>query len=187
MLVLLLAVVLALTHALWLREAGVWLEKSGMPHQADVAVVLGGDMNGDRILRAAQLAKAGFVPKVLVSGPSAYGGSECDLAIPFAVQHGYPKSMFECVSSNARSTRAEARVFAPIMKRQGIRSYVLVTSDYHTRRAGKLFHQAAPELEEYVVAAPDSEFDLHQWWKQREGQKAIVLEWVKTVSTWFGM
>lgn len=186
-LVLLLALVLAVSYALWLPWLGSWLEKSGMPHQADVAVVLAGDFGGERILRAAELAKAGFVPKVLVSGPSAYGGTECDLAIPFAVRHGYPESMFECVPSDARSTRAEARVFVPLMKRRDVRSYLLVTSDYHTRRAGKLFHQAGPELTEYVVAAPDAAFQLRKWWQEREGQKAVLLEWIKTVGTWFGM
>ncbi len=58
-------------------------------------VVLAGDFSGNRILTAGDLVRRGFAPKALVSGPSGeYGLHETDLAIPFAVRHGYPESYF---------------------------------------------------------------------------------------------
>ena len=41
---------------------GVWLVRDAAPVHADIAVVLGGDAYGHRILRAADLVKQGFVP-----------------------------------------------------------------------------------------------------------------------------
>lgn len=172
---------------LWLPAVGTALVKAGPPHQADIAVVLAGDENGDRILKGAELVRAGFVPKVLVSGPKLYNRYECDLAIEFAVKHGYPESMFIRNPNVTRSTRSEAATLVPEMRRMGVRSFILVTSDYHTRRAGRLFHAAAAELDMYVVAAPDTDFTLNQWWKSREGKKTVVLEWSKTVAALFGM
>ncbi len=54
-------------------------------------VVLAGDFSGNRILAAGDLVRRGFASKALVSGTSGeYGMHESDLAIPFAVRHGYP-------------------------------------------------------------------------------------------------
>jgi hypothetical protein len=38
-----------------------------------------------------------------------------------------------------------------------------------------------------MVAAPDLYFTPDGWWKNREGRKTFLLEWMKTVATWFGM
>ena len=76
------------------------------PAHAEIAVVLAGDYYGNRILRAAELVKQGYVPNVLVSGPHMlYGFHECDLAIPFAVKRGYPESWFIRAPNETRSTR----------------------------------------------------------------------------------
>ncbi len=181
-------VLAAVTHALWLPVIGTSLEKAGPPCTAQVAVVLGGDHFGLRILKAAQLARDGSVHKVIVSGPSGeYGFYECDLAIAFAVKRGFPESMFVCMRNDARATRDEARILTSELKKMGVHSYVLVTSDYHTRRAANLFRSAAPDLQLCVVASADQEFQLDRWWLAREGRKQIVMEWSKTVATWFGL
>jgi uncharacterized SAM-binding protein YcdF (DUF218 family) len=81
----------------------------------------------------------------------------------------------------------EAQAVTPELRRLGAKRVILVTSDYHTRRAGKIFRAAAPDLMFYVVAAPDVHFTAHGWWHSREGRKTFVLEWTKTVTEWVGM
>ncbi len=180
-----LAAAVVATSAFSLPLIGTTLENSGPPKKADIAVVLGGDRFGNRVLKGAELARSGYVPKVWVSGPSGfYGLYECDLAIAFAVKHGFPESMFICGRNETRSTQGEAAVIVPELRRLGAKSFILVTSDYHTRRAGRLFRRAASDLEMHVVAAPDREFQLDRWWQSREGRKAILLEWGKTVAFW---
>ena len=82
--------------------------------------------------------RRGYVSKVLVSGPSGiYGYHECDLAIPFAVKAGYPESYFLHFENDALSTKEEAHDRDPRLRQLGAHKVLLVTSDYHTRRAGK--------------------------------------------------
>ena len=171
-----------------LGALGGYLVQADSPQKADAALVLAGDGWGNRILAAAELARDGYVPKVLVSGPDgAYGNHECDLAIPFAVKHGYPASYFVHVEHEGRSTLAEAKVVLIEIRRMGIKRLLVVTSNFHTRRSGFIFRKLAPDLTILVVAAPDKNFTPDGWWHNREGQKTFLLEWQKTLANWFGV
>jgi uncharacterized SAM-binding protein YcdF (DUF218 family) len=175
-------------HAQILGALGAYLVRAGPPQKADAALVLAGDGWGYRVLTAAQLDRDGFVPKVLVSGPDgAYGNHECDLAIPFAVKHGYPESYFVHMENSVRSTMAEAQVVLPVIRQMGIQRLIVVTSNFHTRRAGAIYRKLAPDLKILVVAAPDKNFTANGWWHGREGQKTFLVEWEKTVANWFGL
>jgi uncharacterized SAM-binding protein YcdF (DUF218 family) len=158
------------------------------PAQADMIVVLAGDFSGNRILAAGDLVRRGFAPKALVSGTSGeYGLHETDLAIPFAVHHGYPESYFIALPNDARSTKAEADDVLAALGKLHARRVDIVTSNYHTRRAGNIYRAKAPGLEIHLVAAPDVNFTPDGWWNNREGRKTFVLEWMKTVAAWLGM
>jgi len=178
-------ILLLLFHAPVLAAMGNYLVKSGPPQKADVIVVLAGDGFGNRILKAGELIKEGYAPKALVSGPFGnYGNYECDLAIPFAVKAGDPESDFEHFEHHAHSTAEEAQVVAAKLHQMGVKRVILVTSNYHTRRAGKIFHKAAPDLDFFVVSAPDEYFKPDSWWHDREASKTFLYEWMKTVAEW---
>jgi uncharacterized SAM-binding protein YcdF (DUF218 family) len=171
-----------------LAALGSYLVKADAPEKADIALVLAGDGEGNRILTAAQLAREGYISQVLVSGPSGmYGQYECDLAIPFAVKAGYPASYFLHFENNARSTQEEARDAIVRLHQLGVHKVLLVTSDYHTRRAGKIYRTAAPDLQFVVVSAPDVSFTASGWWHNRQGEKIAFNEWVKTLTEPFGI
>ncbi|HEY1756699.1 MAG TPA: YdcF family protein [Bryobacteraceae bacterium] len=175
-----------LFHARILTALAAYLDQSGPPEKADLAFVLAGDAGGRRILKGAELAREGYVPRVVVSGPAGnYGYYECDLAIPFAVKAGYPESEFVRFPNQAHSTREEAAAAAIEFRSLGAHRVLLVTSLYHTRRAGVDFRAAAPDLTFIVVAAPDENFSPDGWWHNREASKTFLLEWTKTVATWF--
>ena len=178
----------AALHTQILTALGSYLVQAGPPEKADAALVLAGDNAGNRILTAAELMRQGYVRKVVVSGPGeVYGLHECDLAIPFAVKKGYPESYFEHAEHFAHSTAEEARVMLPQLRRDGYRRILLVTSDYHTRRAGKIFRAAAPDIDFVVVSAPDLSFTAGGWWHNRDGQKTAFYEWSKTLTSLFGI
>ncbi len=183
-----LVVLVVIFHAQILTALGSYLIRADPPQKADAALVLAGDSWGYRILTGAQLVRDGYVPKVLVSGPDgAYGMHETALAIPYAVNHGYPQSYFVPLDHEARSTQTEAAAVLPEIRRLGIHRLLLVTSNFHTRRAGKIFRDAAPDLTILVVAAPDKNFTPGAWWHDREAQKTFVAEWEKTIANWFGI
>ena len=179
---------LAVTHTLWLTGLGNLLVRDDGPTRADIAVVLAGDLSGSRILRSAELVKQGYVPLVLVSGPDLiYGRHECDFEVPYAVEHGYPAAWFVCAPNRARSTKEEAAVILADLRRRAVHRFLLVTSNYHSRRAARIYHAAAPDLEMRVVAAPDEYFQADGWWRNREGQKTFFMEWSKTVASVVGL
>jgi len=176
------------TRAWWLTALGSLLVRDETPARADMAVVLAGDYSGNRILRAAELVKQGYAPSVLVSGPNMlYGLHECDLEIPFAVKRGYPASWFIPEPNEARSTREEAGTILADLRRRGVHRFLLVTSDYHTARAARVYRSVARDFDVRVVAAPDLYFSANGWWRNREGRKIFLVEWMKTVANALGM
>jgi uncharacterized SAM-binding protein YcdF (DUF218 family) len=168
------AALLALFHAPVLAALGNFLVKAGPPQKADIILVLAGDGFGHRILKAAELIKDGWATQALISGPNGnYGSYECDLAIPFAVRAGYPESYFLHFEHYARSTEEESRAVVDKLHQMGVKRVILVTSNFHTRRAGKIFRRAAPDLNFFVVAAPDEFYNPDSWWHDREGRKVL--------------
>jgi uncharacterized SAM-binding protein YcdF (DUF218 family) len=181
----------ALSYALWLPLIGRALVHDDGPSAADIAVVLGGDYWGHRIETAGNLVRLGLVHTVLVSGPSGfYGVHESDLAIPFAIRKGFPAAWFEAFPHDALSTKEEARVLLAELRSRGVHRALIVTSDYHSARARRIFLATeramggGPELR--FVAAPDQFFHANSWWRGRESQKTTFIEWWKTVATAFG-
>lgn len=167
---------------------GRFLVRSEPPSAADVVVVLGGDHSGNRVLKGGELVRQGFAPVVLVSGGSSmYGRAESDLAIAFAVARGYPEKCFRALRDDVLSTREEARADLQELRKWKVHRVLLVTSDFHTRRAGNVFRSLGPDFEIHVVSAPDKYFRADRWWWNRESQKEFLKEWLKTVANWFGV
>ncbi|HLG99208.1 MAG TPA: YdcF family protein [Bryobacteraceae bacterium] len=176
------------TSRLWLALLGGYLVKADGAAQADMVVVLAGDFSGNRILTAADLVRQRLAPLALVSGPGEmYGQHESDLAIPFATRHGYPESYFLALPNDSRSTMAEADVVIAELRRRNAHRIDIVTSNYHTRRAGNIYRSKAKDLEIRMVSAPDEFFAPDSWWKNRDARKTFVIEWMKTVATWLGL
>ena len=181
-----------LTSGLWLPVFGYGLIHDDGAAKADYAVVLGGDYWGLRVSFAGDLVRKGYVPRVLVSGPPGfYGLNEADAAIDYAASKGYPREWFIPVHHTGLSTRAEAEVFYPELQRLGAHSFLLVTSNFHSARARRIFlseagkHPGAPVVR--MVASPDKFFQPSKWWRSREASKTVFFEWTKTVATALGM
>jgi uncharacterized SAM-binding protein YcdF (DUF218 family) len=172
-------------HQALLAAVGSYLVRPEAPEKADLVIVLAGDGEGRRILEGGELVRQGYAPQALVSGPgSVYGFHECDLAIQFAVRAGYPEQYFRHMEHDGHSTRDEAAVAAPILHHMGVHTALLVTSNFHTRRAGAVFRDVMPDIRYIVIAVPDENFSADGWWRNREGRKIALLEWTKTIANW---
>ena len=173
------------TRILW--AMGALLVDSEAPEKADIILVLGGDYPGGRLRKAMDLIRAGYAPRMLISGPlMIYGVHERDLAVKYALDHGMrPDQVIPFVADDL-STMDEAHHIIPRLRRMGIHKYLIVTSDFHTGRAHRLFHWAAPDLQMRTVAAPDPEkWCEGYWWITRECRKTWLLESTKNVTSLF--
>jgi len=171
-----------------LQRVGTFLDVGAPPVRADAALVLAGGLEGDRILKAAELKRQGYVPIVYVSGPRLlYETSECEISIPFAVRRGSAAADFRCIPSHAYNTLDEATACCAALERAGVKRLLLVTSSYHTRRATGIYRKACPKLAFVTVASEDLRFQLGRWWQRREGRKELFMEYTKTLTALFGI
>ena len=189
---LLLTAVVYLARDVWLGALGSALVHDEGVGKAEIAVVLAGDCWGNRLIKGAELVRQGYVPLVLVSGPPGfYGVNEADAAIHFAIVRGYPAQWFIPVYHTALSTRDEAIAVLDALQQRHIQSALVVTSDYHTGRAGRIFRDVerrrggGPKLR--MVASGDRFFSAGGWWHNREGRKTAFMEWAKTLASVFGI
>ncbi len=171
-----------------LRLAGGFWVVDEAPQAADAIVVLGDDnYNADRAARTAQLFKAGWAPQIVVSGrflrPYA---SIAELEEHDLIDRGVPQAAIIRFAHRAENTREETTAIGQLISSRGWRRILLVTSNYHTRRSQYLAERTFPAgTILHVIAAPDSDYDPHNWWQTRNGVKIFAHECVGIlVSIW---
>jgi len=186
--------VLILTGGLWvmreelLRAAGNYLVQDDTAVAADLVVVLGGDSSGQRARKGCELLKHGLAKELWLSGSALYfGRTESDRAKEFLVSDGCSGDNVVSLQDPVDSTRDEAVSIGVKMRKLGVHRYLLVTSNYHTRRAAKVFKEMSPEIEVVAIASDPEEFPVESWWKRRSGRRIFFYEWVKTLSYLVGM
>ena len=176
--VVLVAILYVARHPI-LRFAGDFWIVDETPQVSDVIVILSDDNYGaDRAARAAQLFKSGMAPRVLASGRllRPYAGI-AELMERDLKALGVPANAIVPVTHRATNTREEAIADAQAIAAHGWKKVLLVTSNYHTRRANYIFERALPAGTELrVVSAPDSEYDPNNWWRTRNGLKRFLYE-----------
>jgi uncharacterized SAM-binding protein YcdF (DUF218 family) len=166
-----------------LTSLGAFLVCSEPPQKADLIYVLAGDFLGNRVLVAAGLGAQGYARQVIVGGGPYQDSYQGELAIRFAVEHGYRRDLFVPVRLRARSTIEEAIELRPIFERLGVKRIILVTTNYHSRRAALVFHLFLPGFQFSTVAAPDKSFDTDSWWRTQKERRIFFLEYSKIVGT----
>ena len=161
-----------------------------LPARAQVAVVLQGSDIGEaaRRDRAFQLLQDGTVQQVLLSVPEArYLGVPIPELLRNFVQKRYgpewAKRAVYCEQHDVFSTIDEALALQKCIKDQRWTSLIVVTSTYHTRRAGMIWRTAQSisnvSFEFGVDAAYDTDFDVRGWWRRRRSAKTWLLETTK--------
>jgi len=171
-----------------LRLAGQFWVLDEPTERADVIIVLGDDnYTGDRATHAADLYHAGLAPQVVASGRllRPYAGVsemiERDLE-----SRGVPATSIVKFSHRAANTREEAEALAGLVANRGWKRILVVTSNYHARRARFIFGRVfRPGLTVRVSAARDSEFDPSHWWESRLGRKLFLNEILGFAVAWW--
>jgi uncharacterized SAM-binding protein YcdF (DUF218 family) len=146
---------------------------------ADALIVLGDDnFYADRATRAAELFREGKAPIVVASGrrlrPMA---GIAELMEHDLVERGVPKDKIIRLAHDADSTREEAEALTKLAAQRKWHSVIVVTSNYHTRRARYIFHKVFPQaIEVHVASARNGDFDPQSWWEKRISIKELTRE-----------
>jgi hypothetical protein len=172
---LLLGVALALAAA----SAGKWLVEDD-PRRSDVILVLAGE-TGRRPERALQLLEQGYGRRVVIdvpAGATIFTFSAIELAKKYV--ESLPRAaVISICPIVGLSTKDEARDAEKCLASEPAAAVLLVTSDFHTRRALKIFRHELPARSFSVAAAyDDTQFGI-RWWTHRQWAKIAVDEWLR--------
>ena len=165
-------------HPLFRVAGNFWVVQDTLAH-ADAILVLSDDnFGGDRATRAAELYRGGWAPVVVASGRMLrpYAGIS-ELMERDLQNRGVPASAVLRFPQNAQDTRDEAVALRGLVTQKGWRHIILVTSNYHTRRARYIFRKIFPSnVGILVVPARDLDFNPDSWWETRQSAKLFLLE-----------
>lgn len=150
------------------------------PQPADVILVLAGETDR-RPARALQLLSQGYGGRVLIDVPAAakiYEFTQVELAEKFVQDRGQAASVAVCPIEGL-STRDEAHDAAKCLAGEQGSRVLIVTSDFHTRRALSIFrHEIRGKSFSVAAAYDDTQFGT-RWWTHRQWAKTWVDEWLR--------
>ena len=184
---------MALFAAGWLLVyGGRYLQHEDPLQKADAVFVLGG-ARVERWLEAYELYKEGYAPAIMLS-PERPEPSErllqargvhfpavFELQRNALIQMGVPEAAILANPGYVDNTAQEAALLQQTARERGWQRVIVVTSKYHTRRAGFAFRRQlsgnGPEV--IVRASRYDASDPANWWKKRADLRFGVSEWIK--------
>jgi uncharacterized SAM-binding protein YcdF (DUF218 family) len=143
--------------------------------RADVMVVLGGGSH-DRPERAAELFKERAAPRILLSGLG-----DCAIYRRSLIQAGVPARAIQ-MEDRSRTTKENAIFAINLLRQQGARRVIIVTSWYHSRRALACFEHYGPEIQFY--SCPSNFANTRPDWVRHGLSHRIYLEYPKLLGYW---
>ncbi len=178
-----------LSGPFWLSGMGGFLIQTDELEPADVIVVLAGDYSGRRVRTAVELLEDGLAPLALLNGAQRlFDMDECGLAAEhgaaYAAAHGVDAARLEPFCFLAGSTLEESRIVDAELVRRGLRRAIVVTSNFHTRRARMIFRaHTSGQVEYRFASAVTGGFNPDSWWRSRTGKKIVVVEYLKLLNS----
>jgi len=152
------------------------------PRPSDVILVLAGETDR-RPERALQLLAQGYGRQVVLDVPTnskLYEFTQIQLAEKYVQDLPQGASVSVC-PIDGLSTKDESKDAEKCLARAGGKSVLIVTSDYHTRRALSVFRREVPGREYSIAAARNGEHFGARWWTHRQWAKTFVDEWLRLI------
>ena len=176
------ALLLLVVLGVWLgARAGSFLIVDA-PRPSDVIVVLAGETDR-RPERGRQLLAQGYGRRVVLDVPAnalVYHASEIELAEKYVRDLPQAGSIRICPIYGL-STKDESKDAEKCIARAGGGSVLLVTSDFHTRRALSVFRRELPGHQYSIAAARDESQFGERWWTHRQWAKTFFDEWLRLI------
>jgi hypothetical protein len=175
------AALLAVLLVIFASNAGRMLVVDD-PQTADVIVVLAGETDR-RPERALELLAQGSARRMLLDVPAAakiYNFTQVQLAEKYVEGLPHSESIRVCPIAGL-STRDESHDVERCLAREEGSRVLLVTSEFHTRRALSIFrHELHGKSFSVAAAYGETQFGT-RWWTHREWAKTCLDEWLRLV------
>ncbi|NOT49043.1 MAG: YdcF family protein [Acidobacteria bacterium] len=168
--------------------------------KADAIVILSGA--ADYLQRArggAEAFQEGIAPRVMITDDNQRGGwDDNEKGNPYFVDrmqtalvaHGVPSDVIERIPGQVAGTADEAEDVILTASQRSYRSVLIVTSDYHSRRALWTFERIArkqnADLNIGLLRSPsgDKYPDRYTWWLTPRGWRSVGAEYLKFCWYW---
>jgi uncharacterized SAM-binding protein YcdF (DUF218 family) len=153
------------------------------PQRSDVILVLAGDNEDKRYWKAISLLRAGYAGQVLLDAridTVSYGRTDAQMADDFV--HRTTADLSGRVGvcpTTGDSTRLELLSASVCLDGANAVTVMLVTSDFHTRRALSIAQKCLPRYTWTAAATDEGLFSLRKWWTNRTVAKDVFMEWQK--------
>jgi len=157
------------------------------PERSDVILVLAGETDRRPAL-ALQLLSQGYGRRVLIDVPAAeriYDFSQVELAEKY-IQNLPQAAAVGICPIEGLSTRDESHDVEKCLAGEKASRVLIVTSEFHTRRALSIFRHEIPSKSFSVAAARDETQFGTRWWTHRQWAKVCLEEWLRMV-WWTGI
>jgi uncharacterized SAM-binding protein YcdF (DUF218 family) len=168
---------------------GDFLAREDPLTKADAIVVFAGTL-AERPLEAADLFRAGYAPRIVVTRAYTEQGvfrlkelgidikTQFDLNREILLRLGIPEDALVTPPQVHDNTAAEARTVRELVDRHGWRRIIVVTSKYHLRRAGLAVRRALRSTEVQIVLRGSryDESDPSGWWRRRRDIRWLATE-----------
>ena len=150
------------------------------PEKSDAIVVLAGETNV-RPARALELLRKGVAAYAFLDVETRdriYDQQLTGIAQKYVTGLAEASRVSVCPIAGF-STMAEADDVSRCLQPLGARRVLIVTSDFHTRRALAIFRHRLPQYQFNVAAAGNPVQFGEDWWTNREWAKVTFDEWSK--------
>jgi uncharacterized SAM-binding protein YcdF (DUF218 family) len=176
--ILVLAVLYLARHPIFRLVGEGWVVEDNLERSDAIFVLSDDNFYADRATHASQIYRQGLAPIVVASGRRLrpYAGI-AELIEHDLIERGVPKDKILRVTHDADNTREEAITLAQVATQKKWRSIIVVTSNFHTRRARYIFSHVFPkEIKIRISGAHDGDFDPDRWWEKRISVKDLSRE-----------
>ena len=171
-----------------LNEVSKFLVHSDTLEPAEAIIVLSGSSTVNRIEAGVILFQKGLGKIIIISGEKIYPGYYThSLMKNHAINLGVPADKIIASGIEGEtSTWGEGIHNLQKLKENKFKSFILVTSAFHTNRAHavyeKLINHLGYDFKFMVYPAKDNRIPINDWWKSRTGRKHIFLEYLSTLN-----
>lgn len=156
------------------------------PRAADAIVVFSGDGESSyinqsyqrRTLDAIRYFKSGYAPLIILSSGRNQTFSEVEIIRSLLINRGIPEQAIQILQKYPRSTFENVALVKGTLTERRVKSILLITSPYHSRRALWVWRKAMPELLVLAPAVVDTPKESPQWSASIDQIKVICYEYL---------